>query len=247
MSNLVKEIYDPAMRDARARFAASPALRAFLSEEFDPTFWEMFLIQFSSLGVALTTPVEDWLIRSSRRCAEVGLPELAQALRSHSKQEAGHQNMMIHDTHALVKRWNARHENKLDAKLLLERPPTAGGCLYRKLHEDTIVSETPYAQIAIEYEIEMLPVQFGPLLLQKVQNALGEDVLPKLSFLTEHIELDVKHTEFNALHLERLLQRNRAYLPELVKAGRAALEAYAAFLQDCVRLARENCRIPIVV
>ena len=145
MSNLVKEIYDPAMRDARARFAASPALRAFLSEEFDPSFWEMFLIEFSSLGVSLTTPVEDWLIRSSQRCAEIGLPELAQALRSHSKQGAGHQNMMIRDTHALVQRWNERHEHKLDAEALLDRPTTPGGRLYRKLHEDTISSDTPYA------------------------------------------------------------------------------------------------------
>jgi hypothetical protein len=108
--------------------------------------------------------------------------------------------------------------------------------MYRQLHEETIASTTPFAQVAIEYEIEMLPVQLGPQLLRNCEDVLGAGILECLSFLREHITLDVAHTRFNERQLERLLQTNGGYLPVLVRAGRAALEAYALFLHDCVQL-----------
>jgi hypothetical protein len=237
MSRHVRELYDPAIRPARERFAASPALSAFPAGFAEPALLELFLIQFCSLGVGLTEPVEGWLTRAGARCEEVGLPELGRALRRHSRQEAGHHLMMIADTHALVGRWNARRTPPLDAERLLRRDPTPGGRLYRQLHEDTIAGPTPFAQIAIEYEIEMLPLQFGPQFLQQCAGVLGPDALDGLSFLREHITLDVAHTRFNEQQLGRLLEKHPDYLPALVRAGAAALHAYATFLGDCVGLA----------
>ena len=60
-----------------------------------------------------------------------------------------------------------------------------------KVHEDNIAGDTPYAQIAIEYEVEMLPLRYGELLLTRCVEMLGAEILPCLSFVTEHIYLDV--------------------------------------------------------
>jgi hypothetical protein len=238
MISYLRERYEPALRPARDRFRTNPALAALLATEAEPVFLELLLIQFCSLGVALTRPVEGWLLRSSRRCAEVGLPDLSRALRCHARAEAGHDQMMVRDTHALVARWNARRRPSFDAESLLNRAPTAGGRMYRQLHEDTIAGSTPFAQIAIEYEIEMLPVQFGPVLLERCRAVLGPGITEGLSFLHEHITLDVGHTRFNEQQLEKLLQAHPEYLEALVRAGTAALAAYQAFLGDCIAAAR---------
>lgn len=240
MSSHVQDRYEPAIRPARMQFATSPALVFLAGPAVDAKFLELFLINFSSLGVALTDPVEDWIKRAAQRCEQVGQPELARALHAHSKAEAGHQLMMIEDTHKLAAKWNAHRKPHLDANRLLARPAPPGGRMYQKLHEDTIAGDTPFAQIAIEYEIEQLPVQFGPPLLEKCRGLLGEAALANLSFLQEHIVLDVGHTKFNEQHLDRLLQRNPEFLPALVSAGAAALEAYATFLHDCVEITRRQ-------
>ena len=56
----------------------------------------------------------------------------------------------------------------------------------------------------------------------------------------EHITLDVAHSRFNALHLERLLQEHPTFLDPLVRAGAAALDAYQAFLGDCIEMTRNH-------
>ena len=240
MTTRLEELYDPRMTEARARFAASRGAAILADTDLEPTFLTLFLIHYSLLGVALTRPVEDWLIRSSRRCTEMGLTTLGRALRSHAKAEAGHDQMMVEDTHALVAQWNASGAPLLDAERLLQRQPTAGGRMYRQLHEDTIAGSSPFAQIAIEYEIELLPVQFGPILLDQCRRVLGADILKSLSFLREHITLDVAHSRFNARHLDRLLQAHPEHLDRLVAAGWRALEAYTVFLNDCIELTREH-------
>jgi hypothetical protein len=240
MTSHIQEHYDAAIHPARERFLTGPALSALFSSDPEPTFLELLLIHFCSLGVALTRPVEDWLLRSSKRCAEIGLTDLSRALRSHARAEAGHDQMMVHDTHALVARWNAHRKPLLSAESLLDRAPTPGGRMYQQLHEDSIVGPTPFVQIAIEYEIELLPVQFGPSLLERCKNVLGSGILPSLTFLEEHITLDKAHSRFNALHLERLLQEHPTFLDPLVRAGAAALDAYRAFLGDCIVMTRAH-------
>jgi hypothetical protein len=60
--------------------------------------------------------------------------------------------------------------------------------------------------------------------------------------VTEHIDLDIGHTKFNARELAKLIDRIPESLPALVAAGSAALGAYAQFLADCVELAENHCR-----
>jgi hypothetical protein len=233
----VRELYDSALGETRKRFAAAPAIGVLLAADVDPLVMELFLIHFSSLGVGLTTPVEDWLLRAGKRCEEMGLQEVGRSLRSHAGAEAGHQLMMIADTHALVERWNVCRTPLLDADQLLARSPTAGGRAYRQLHEDNIAGDTPFAQVAIEYEIEKLPVHFGARFMERCRGLLGDGIARGLSFTREHITLDVGHTHFNERLLEKLLQANPSTLRPLVNAGQTALEAYGQFVEDSLALA----------
>jgi hypothetical protein len=91
-------------------------------------------------------------------------------------------------------------------------------------------------QLAIEYEIEMLSVTYGPRLIERCAGLLGEEVLEGLSFLRDHVALDAGHTNFNRNQLSRLLNEQPGVLSGLVTAGSEALDAYATFLGDCVEL-----------
>jgi hypothetical protein len=226
--------YESGVHVARSRFPQDAGLARILDPDVDPLALEAFLIHFCSLGVALTEPVEGWLTRSSERCTAIGMTQLGRALLAHSKAESGHHLMMIRDTHALVARWNSRRRPTLDAEQLLACPPTPGGWMYRQLHEDTIASDTPFAQIAIEYEIERLPVEYGKRLIEQCVRILGADIMNCLSFVDEHITLDVGHSKFNARQLEGVLDRHPTFVEPLVEAGSRALTAYSTFLRECV-------------
>jgi hypothetical protein len=234
--------YEACVESARKRFAEKSGIAILLAPSIDPLLLEQFFIHFCSRGVPLTEPVEDWLIRSGNRCEEVGFIELGRALRSHAKAESGHHLMMIRDTRALVEKWNSQRAPLLNAEQLLSRPPTPGGRMYQKLHEDTIAGNTPSAQIAIEYEIEMLPVKYGPQLFEQCKRVLGADLLACLSFIDEHISLDVGHTQFNKRQLSKVLDDHPECVEPFVSAGSQVLSAYATFMHDCLSLAQDGVR-----
>lgn len=227
------EAYERALIAARERFATQPKFRAVLAPDVDPSTLELFLVHFTALGVGMTEPVDGWIRRAGERCRAVGLDELGRALIVHAKHEAGHHLMMIGDTRKLVERWNARHSHALSADELLAAPHTPGVVRYRELHETIIAGETPYGQLAIEYEIEMLSVVHGKQLIEHCVARLGRDIVQGLSFLEEHVEVDAGHTKFNAAELGRLVDRHPTFVQPLIEAGSAALEAYAMFLADC--------------
>jgi predicted GNAT family N-acyltransferase len=188
----------------------------------------------------MTEPVEGWLRRSAERCEAFGLLELARALSQHARTEAGHHLMMIADVRSLAARWNACRLPLINADEFLCQPPSLGAIRYCQLHEENIASDSPYAQLAIEYEIEMLPLQYGEQLIARCIELLGVHIIPCLSFVTKHVDLDVGHTKFNARELSKLIERDPACLPALVDAGTAALDAYAQFLTDCMQLAERH-------
>ncbi len=148
--------------------------------------------------------------------------------------------MMIADVRRLATSWNNRRTPLVDANALLAQAPSPGVLQYCRVHEQNIEGVTPYAQIAIEYEVEMLPLRYGEQFIGHCIEILGPGVLPCLSFVTEHIRLDQGHTRFNTLEMARLLEARPTCLPALVSAGTAVLDAYAQFLADCVQLAQRN-------
>ncbi|MFB3123733.1 MAG: hypothetical protein ACE10H_16270 [Candidatus Binatia bacterium] len=238
MENQALDAYESGMHSARERFAKDPSLGTILAAEIDPAFLESFLIHFSALGVAMTEPVEDWIRRAGARCEEIGLNELGQALRKHASHEAGHHHLMVQDTRSLVSRWNSRRPFPLDADRIHAQPLTPGVRMYRQLHEDVILGGSPFCQLAIEYEIEMLSVQFGPRFIEQCVSVLAPEIASSLTFLREHVALDVRHTRFNRQELEKILTSHPKFVNPLVETGRAALHTYAAFLKDCLVIAR---------
>jgi hypothetical protein len=233
------EKYNRDLATVRERFDSNPALIALRSNN-DPRLLELFLLYFCGIGAQMTQPVEGWIRRAASRCAELGFAALAKALDQHAQAEAGHHLMMIADLHSLANHWNSRHTRSIDADALLNQAPSEGARSYCEVHERNIDSTTPFAQIAIEYEIEQLPLRYGSVFLARCFEALGPEILPSLSFVSAHIELDVGHTHFNERELANLIDSTPESLPALVAAGTAALDAYAEFLSDCVALAQRH-------
>jgi N-acyl-L-homoserine lactone synthetase len=228
--------YERLLAPARDSFAVSPGVRAIQSSH-DEVFLESFLLHFCALGSRMTAPVEGWIRGAADRCAALGLSDLARALHSHARAEAGHHLMMIADARSLAARWNARRQPPVDVEKLLDQATTEGVRQYCSVHEENIISDTPYAQIAIEYEVEMLPLRYGQLFVSRCVEVLGTEILPCLSFVTEHIVLDAGHTTFNARAIDKLIDLMPGCLSALATAGAAVLDSYAQFLADCAQLA----------
>jgi hypothetical protein len=233
--------YEQLIAPARERFAESPGIQV-ISLTSDSVFLELFLLHFCALGSQMTEPVERWIRHAAERCASMGLSDLASGLRGHAQAETGHHLMMIADVRSLAARWNARHKHRIDASQLLNQPPTPGVFHYCSVHEENIAGATPYAQVAIEYEVEILPLRYGERLLNRCVQMLGAEILPCLSFVTEHIVLDIGHTNFNARVISKLIELMPWSMSALVSAGSAALDAYSQFLSDCVQLADRDSR-----
>jgi hypothetical protein len=211
----VLEEYEASLAIARERFDEHAAVRALFHDPIDPVTLESFLISFAIIGVRMTEPVEGWIRRAGRRCGELGLEALAKALTAHAHQEAEHHLLMLADARFLVERWNKAGKPVLNVDALLALPPTPGVGAYDSVHESVISGPTPYAQLAIEYEIEMLSVAYGPRLLERCTGLLGEPILEGLSFLSDHVALDAGHTNFNRVQLARLLEGQPGFLSAL--------------------------------
>jgi hypothetical protein len=235
----VHELYTPRVEAARQRITADPTLAAIVDPEADPNLVLAFLIHFSALGVEMTRRVEDWIERAGKRCQELGHTQLGRALIMHARHEAGHHTMMIDDLRLLVPRWNQTNALQLDVEQLLALPATTAMQRYDAIHEDTINSETPYGQIAIEYEVEGMSVVLGPALLQACSRALGQEILAEMSFIGEHAALDVGHTAMNEAELEKFLTVNPTDAERLAQIGSEALNIYLDFLGECVNMGRE--------
>lgn len=230
--------YETRLAEARNLYTKAPGFTAVTGSDSEK-FLHRFLIEFSSLGVQMTEPVDGWIRRAGARCQDLGLDDLGAALIRHAAHEAGHHKMMIADTHNLVADWNNAGHEPLNADELITRPATLGVQAYIDLHEETIASEAPFGQLAIEYEIELLSLTAGPLLMGRVATVCGPERLAHLSFLEDHIEIDAGHTVFNRRQLEALLGEHPDMLPELGAAGVAALAAHAQFIDDCAAGAKQ--------
>jgi hypothetical protein len=232
------ESYEQGLSSARERFFAASGPHAICSASLTAMELEAFLIHFCTIGVSMTGPVEGWIRTAGRRCKEVGLGDLGEALVQHALEEAGHDELIRTDAHALVERWNRRMSPQLDVQALIGRPRPRPVERYRALHDDVIASEHPYGQLAIEYEIEGLALSFGKPLLAHVEKSLGMELARSLSFLVLHVEIDAGHTAFNAAQLDAFLRAHpQAHVP-LVAAGVEALDVYAEFLTHCTQEAR---------
>jgi hypothetical protein len=226
----------------RERLEQHAGVKRLLSPSIAPSTLHRFLIEYCSLGVQMTAPVESWIRRAGARCREIGLATLGDRLIKHAAHEAGHERLFIEDTKSLTVAYTARFGRKLDPAALIARSRTAAMARYIDLHEETILGPTPFAQVAIELEIEGLSVSLGPKLIAQFERVLGREILGCLSFLQEHVALDVGHTALNRRMLSQLLEERPAAVDALVDAGSRALSAYLDFLGECLGRAEDDQR-----
>jgi hypothetical protein len=107
-----------------------------------------------------------------------------------------------------------------------------------QLHEDTILSDMPERQVAIELEIEQLSLSVGAPFVANCRQVLGDDILKGMSFVTDHVELDEGHTVLNRRMLEKLLSLRPERAEALARTGAEALRIYRDFLVSCLDAAR---------
>jgi hypothetical protein len=229
--------YDALLTPHREAFSKRTALAFLNGTERDPSLLHLFLIHYAAFGVWMTRPVEGWINRAGLRCRDSGFIELGDSLIAHAQHEAGHHRLMIADLWALTKRWNADHRTAIDPVSLGRGKIPASIGQYRDLHEEIIVGDTAYSQIALEYEIEALSVRHGADLVAAADRTFSDSRREGLSFLREHVLLDAAHTQFNRRQIARLLAEHPTCLDALVETGRRALDVYGRFIDDCLRAA----------
>ena len=237
MSRAAIEDYQAQLRPVREAGLQSGVVRSLLDPSLPGRLLHRFLIEYCARGVQITQPVAGWIGRAGRRCKELGLVALGDSLTQHAAHEAGHELLFVEDTRRLVQNYNERYGEELSARALLVPHDSAAVARYVELHEQTIAGPAPFAQVAIELEIEALSVALGPLFLSQVERALGSGVLACLSFLREHVALDAGHTALNQRMLQRLLAERPDALAALIGAGTAALSAYLDFIRECFEAA----------
>lgn len=236
---LLKKLYEPHALHARSLLDTDPSLCRLLEPSIKPAVLERFLIEWMSRAAYMTEPVDGWIRRTGQRCIELGMEKLGQQLITHAKSETGHHLMTLDDARALVEHWNARHSPRLSMEELLAQPPTESMKEYRQVHDEAIEGPYPVGQIAIEREVGFLAVYFGPRLVRQVEAVLGQEVVSKLTFLNEHVAVDVGHTLLNEKMLEEAITRSPEQGRIYAETGARAMTTYIRFLGDCLRIAEE--------
>lgn len=238
MESIVDKIYEPLVAEGRGMLEEHPTMVALLDPRLDPEVLERFLIQFCAKGVQMTEPVEGWIRRAGERTQALGLERVGQLLIQHAKHEAGHHRLLMADARSLAQGWNARHRPPVDVEALLASPVTPAIEKYVALHESTIASDMPFGQVAIELEIERMSTTFGPRQIALCKELLGPEIMQRLSFIQEHVDLDVGHTAYNRRLMGTLLEERPEAAPRLARLGVQALLAYIEFFGECLAAAR---------
>lgn len=233
MHQLANDLYFPKVAAARQRIETDPVLSALLDPQIEAKKLHLFAIQWCAHGVHTTVSVDSWIRRAGEACLSMGLMEVGNLLRDHARHEAGHETMMIHDARCLVDQWNRSYPQRLNADRILAQTPLATTQRYAELHEKTIAGDSPFAQIAIELEIERLSTTLGPKLMAHFHARLGDEIANELTFLPEHIVLDVGHTHYNTRLLEMCLSKRPEAAEVMAHTGSTALHIYLDFLGEC--------------
>ncbi|MCB0392568.1 MAG: hypothetical protein KDD58_14865, partial [Bdellovibrionales bacterium] len=199
--------YNVLVNPSRAQFHLQPGINFFLTQS-DKKQLHAFLLVWTAFSIKNTQPVEGWIRRAGEKCLHLGFEKIGQRLLDHSRQEADHDKMLVEDLEVLIHLWNKYYENQLSTDELLSKKIPKSTQDYIQLHEDVIIGSEPFRQVAIEFEIERISVNYGPRMLESVQYSLGQEFTNGLSFLAEHVELDVGHTAFNLKLMESCFKEN---------------------------------------
>ncbi|MBD2533633.1 hypothetical protein H6G97_30415 [Nostoc flagelliforme FACHB-838] len=232
--------YQRRCEPARKEFASRKVVKEIFTEGVEPKLLKLFMIHWSALSAGLTEPIPAYLKRAGERCEEEGLKEMAEFFYQHEEEEEGHDNWATEDVKKLVDTWNLEEPKfHIDSKELLNHKMSPAVKRYHQLHERVIEGDSPCAELAIDVEIELISTTYGPLLLKSWVESMGQDSLPSISFLYEHVRADVGHTETNFQVVHKLLAQHPEYTDILVETAGDALNSYADFLDDAMNYAKK--------
>lgn len=232
--------YQRRCKTARKEFASRTVVKEVFTEGIEPKLLKLFMIYWSALSAGISEPIPAYFNRAAERCKKEGFEEMVEIFSEHGKEEEGHDAWATSDVQKLVEIWNKEEPNfQLDAKELLDNRMSPAVKRYHKLHEHVIEGDSPWAELAIGLEIELIATTYGPILLKNWVNCMGQDSLPSISFLHEHVRADVGHTETNFEVVHKLLAQHPEYTDTLVKTAGDALNSYADFLNDALNYAKK--------
>src|SRR5262249_13820653 len=92
----------------------------------------------------------------------------------------------------------------------------------------------PFSELAVACEIERVLVCHGPDFVRNCILRLGPEIVDCLHFLEDDVACGEAHAPVRADRIDQLTARDPSVLVPLAQAGAAALEAYRAFLDDCL-------------
>jgi hypothetical protein len=232
------DLYERTLKPYRQASIQSEIANRILDVSLHSDVVHLFWIYYNVLGVYMTEPVEDWINRAGDATIAMGFEACGKELKKHARHEAGHQRMMQRDHEALIQYWNRNHDVAIDLNSFSIDPLPGIVKEYIDLHENNIKSASPYGQIAIQYEIESLAPILGPKQIQFTRDKCGDEVLKRLSFICDHVEIDIAHTEFNYLVLKDFLEQHPETLDPLIQTGKEASTIYLRFFDDCMQKAK---------
>lgn len=225
---------------ARQNFASREIVKELFSQEIEPKLLKLFMIHWNALNAGLTEPIPVYLKRAGERCEEMGLNSMAEFFYEHEHEEDGHENWAIDDVEELVALWNQEEPNyQLNTQELLAKKMSPAVKRYHQLHEQVLEGNSPWAELAIDIEIELLSTSYGPILVKKWIDCMGQSSLSKISFLHKHVTADVGHTDTNFDVVDQFISEHPESVEMLAETAAAALNVYADFLEDAMAYTKE--------
>lgn len=232
------DVYENAMVEARVAFAnrINRLLKVANAENLG-----FFLIYYAALGAALHEPMEKVMKKASKRCKKMNLMDLADAFNVQAEAESIQCHEMRDDTKTWVDWWNQKCDLNLSAKDYLRHPRMPSMQALQDLHEDVIDHQTPFAELAMAYEIQRTDVIHSFTLIKLAIFKLGLAALRRLGFVRRATKLNTARP-LNKNRLTSFLKQHPEAMVPMVEKACAVLEAYADFLEDCSRLANNEAK-----
>lgn len=200
-----------------------------------------FLVYYASLGAVIHESMEKILKKASKRCQKMDYTDLANALDAQARLESDQCNEMKSDTKAWVDWWNQKQGLNLLAKDYLRHPTMPSMQAYLDLHEDIIKHQSPFAELAVGYEIQRTQMVHSFSLIKLAIFKLGMAALRKLRFVQRAAKFNMNRP-LNKQMLMTFLATQPAALSVMTEKSAAALSAYGDFIEDCFKLAENEAK-----
>lgn len=219
----------------RQRFDQRPAIREIFYRPLNKRLTSAFMLHWSALSAGFAAPIGSYLQRAGERCREQGYADIARFFLAHAAEEDGHDEWGRKDAHRLAARWNRENPGlALDAERLLGDNTPEVVQRYYRLHEGVIDQGWPWAELAIDVEIELLTAKYGPRLLWRALRSMGLKSLADIQFLRDHVRFDFGHTRENFRTLHQFIHRHPECTQTLTEVASEALEIYADLMQEAL-------------